>query len=166
MARARSGSIFCWPRTRADFFLRECFREVLRAAEDLCALVVGFFAELSWAPAAGISTQPSISAAMPIKRAVRIVSRSRIIRANAFHSGSKCMKKKPNQRLALQSCSISEPSANLVGQVQVTEVYRRGRWCRPAGRCRAAAPGKPHPGRSSGSIQSWRSLLRCSPAAC
>ena len=53
-----------------------------------------------------------------------------------------------------------------IGLVQVTEVSRPGRRFRLDGWRLAAAPGTPHPGRSSGSILSWRNLLRCSPPAC
>lgn len=48
-----------------------------------------------------------------------------------------------------------------VGPFSVTEVYRAGKWFRPAATNRAAAPGTQRPGRSSGSIRSGRNLPRC-----
>jgi hypothetical protein len=53
-----------------------------------------------------------------------------------------------------------------LGSGQVTEVFPPRRWCHPAVSNRAGAPGKPHPGRSSGSIPPWRNPLRCLPAVC
>src|SRR5579872_5085606 len=87
MAWARSESIFCWPRTRADFFLRffdDALFELFVAADVLlCVLelgAAGFFVESSCATAVESNAQPNTSAQTVPNRALRIGDRSLIIR--------------------------------------------------------------------------------------
>ena len=63
----------------------------------------------------------------------------------------------------LRSCATVPAS---VGLNYVTEVCLRRRSPHPVETSRAAAPGTPHPGRSSGSIQFWQDRLRFSPVPC
>lgn len=99
MARARSESIFCWPRTRDDFFRRECFfdeAEAFVVAVRLCVagFAVAVFAELSCAPAIEISEQPNASVQMTPNRAFRIGIRS--INIGVDPGTSPSQKKMPN----------------------------------------------------------------------
>src|SRR5579864_8360664 len=88
MAWARSESIFCCPRSRADFFLRffedGALFELFAAADVfLCVPELGavdFFVESSCAIATESNAQPNTSAQTAPNRALRIGDSSLIIR--------------------------------------------------------------------------------------
>ncbi|HET9306165.1 MAG TPA: hypothetical protein VFO46_09080 [Candidatus Sulfotelmatobacter sp.] len=106
MAWARSESIFCWPRSRADFFLRffedDALFEVFAAADVfLCVPELGaadFFVESSCATAAESNAQPTTSAQTVPKRALRIGDRSLIIRCEPSEQGTTVQKQNTQLR--------------------------------------------------------------------
>ena len=121
----------------------------------LCEVVVvdaGFFSVASpveaW-PALAAETQANIaSAPAAMNRALRICVRTSAIPRNLYHKN-----KKPNGRWHCNHPRWGVQCQFPLGSTSVTEVYRPGRWFHPAATSRAAGPGRPRPGRSSGSTR-------------
>jgi hypothetical protein len=143
----------------------------------LTAAVAGFFAAASllesWR-AALAGTAHAISSAKPAQNIDTQKNAPRIsaVSFNWKHHLKKastcnfCKMKQPNRRRHSNDPPLETTVPVPAGRISVTEVYPRGRWFHPVGTIRASAPGRQRPGRSSGSTQLWRTLLRCSPLAC
>lgn len=171
---ARSESIFCWPRNRADFFREERFpavdARVIRAdfgvLADGClrveAVAAELFAEASsvelWrAFAKGTHAHVKISAPTALNalnRALRILA---VTIKSATFTPERLQNQKPAGKRKSPTgnghCNHPRSESTVpvpVGLGHVTEVYRVGTPFRLAATNPAAEPGKQHPARSLG----------------
>ena len=190
MERARSASIFCWPRTR---FLRREERltdvldlEICAAFVAICVLLevlwclgVGFLdvdlvVDSSGWRAFAIGTRAqSIAAAMATSTIPRDLKNEVIPRWRARRpppqpprTAALPNNTTPNERWHCNHPRLRSTAPVSVGRRYVTEVYPRRRSCHPAGWNRAGEPGRRRPDHSSCWIRCARNLLRCSLVAC